>query len=519
MTTPGTVVAEQPAAAAKASLGRVREAGARGDGARAPGEGEPGFGEVLSKLKGQGGQYAGEAAVSNAGSASEERTGLRRRGIETQLAAAEDGGDLSLGATVDRVSGGDLAPVGNRPHAGAAPEAARTEAAPLPAPEPDIATATASATATMIAAMVAHNPGGQSAGREPDLPAATPTPAPTATPAAAARAMLEGAPPATDARPAPAIDPLAQQNAELRLAGAIDPSLNRFSARGMAKDRSEPADRDLNLASATELALSEGLDNPAATQGREPAAAKEPPKVSVLRQETHFAPVSPALAGPQAGISAEDNTARLGGGLDGGSAEVTAAAPAPAPALALPDEAASFAASPAQQIADGIVRETGAAVSLADRAGMTPNQPPGAKPALRIVHVQLQPADLGTVTVRMELKDAELTLQVESDRAETVDLIRSDQDTLARLLRSAGYTIDTNSIRVVEGDRTAASQQVGQQGTQTSLQSSPQSQSGGWERQEHAQRGGTNGGDARPQTSRNDNHETTTNRAGLGLYI
>jgi chemotaxis protein MotD len=147
---------------------------------------------------------------------------------------------------------------------------------------------------------------------------------------------------------------------------------------------------------------------------------------------------------------------------------------------------------------------------------MTPEQL-GTKPALKILHIALQPGDLGTVTVRMELNDAELTLHVEAERAETADLIRNDQDTLSKLLRSAGYALEAGSIRVAD----AASAPSGQNGTQTNPQSSPQSQSGASERQGHGHRGsgGSNGGDSGPQASRNDTHETTTNRAGVDLYI
>ncbi len=142
------------------------------------------------------------------------------------------------------------------------------------------------------------------------------------------------------------------------------------------------------------------------------------------------------------------------------------------------------------------------------------------KPALKVLQIQLQPVDLGIVTVRMELKNSELTLHVEADRKETADLIRNDQDSLAGLLRSAGYNVDTGSVRIVEGDKTLASQQSGQQGAQANLQSSANSQSGASDRQGHAQRGGSNanGGDT-PQTGRIDTHATANHRAGSGVYV
>jgi chemotaxis protein MotD len=507
MTTPGAVVADQPTAASKANVGRARETGAKGE--PPAGEGEQGFGEILSELKGQDGHSSGNVAVPDASAGTGERTNVRRREIEAQLAAVDEADHPSRGPSADWLSG-DLAQVGDALEDNTAPDAA-----PTVAPQPVTAVVTA------IAAMAAPTTIEHSAGREPDPSKATPTPAAVA---AATRAIPDGQSAPTDVRPPPAVegmakDQLEQSDAGLRLAGAIDPVLARFSPRGTSagKATSEAADSNLKLAAAIEPAPGDTADVAAAMQRHAPPTVKDPPKASVLRQETHFAPVSSTA--PRAGASLEDSAAMPGTGPEARSTEAPVAARSLEATLLPPDESASLTAPPAQQIADRIVDEAGPAAPLADRAGVIPEQSAPPKPVLRIVQVQLQPADLGTVTVRMELKDAELTLQVESDRTETVELIRSDQDTLARLLRAAGYSVDTSSIRIVEGDRAAASQQVGQHGGQTNLQSSPQSQSGAWERQEHAQREGTSGGDARPQTSRNEIHETTTNRAGLGLYI
>jgi chemotaxis protein MotD len=243
----------------------------------------------------------------------------------------------------------------------------------------------------------------------------------------------------------------------------------------------------------------------------EPANGTQRPKANVQRQETHFAPVMTTTVGPEAAGE---------GGKSGAGVEALPGEPAGTIAAAVPSfEDSTSAAMPlAQQIADRVAAEAASAPEFTERTGMTPLWQQGMKPALKVLHIQLQPADLGTVSVRMELKDAELTLHVEADRKETADLIRNDQDTLATLLRSAGYNVDSASVRIVEGDRTLASQQSGQQSAQANLQSSTQSQSGASDRQGHARGEDTNGGD-RPQTGRNDNNETTANRAGRGVYV
>ncbi len=229
----------------------------------------------------------------------------------------------------------------------------------------------------------------------------------------------------------------------------------------------------------------------------------------VLSQEAHFAPAIEGASQPTADDAAASGT-------QSADAKSVSAPPETQPSF---DELAAAGNRPANQIADHILAETQADTQLADRTVSVPGQP-AAKSVLKILHIQLQPADLGTVTVRMELKDAELSLHVEAERPETAELIRNDQDTLSKLLRASGYNVDPASVRVTDADRTAAAQQTGQNGTQTSFQSSPQSHPGASERQGNQQRGNANasGGESRPQTNRTEVHETP-DRAGRGLYI
>lgn len=241
-----------------------------------------------------------------------------------------------------------------------------------------------------------------------------------------------------------------------------------------------------------------------------PAADTDTPvrhAAKVLSQEAHFAPAIEGASKPNA-----DDAAAPSQSADAPSASAT------------PDAQPSFEElatgnRPANQIVDQILADARAETQFVDRTVSVPGQP-AAKSVLKILHIQLQPADLGTVTVRMELKDAELSLHVEAERPETAELIRNDQDTLSKLLRASGYNVDPASVRVTDADRTAAAQQTGQNGAQTSFQSSPQSHPGASERQGNQQRGNANasGGESRPQTNRTDVHETP-DRAGRGLYI
>ena len=101
----------------------------------------------------------------------------------------------------------------------------------------------------------------------------------------------------------------------------------------------------------------------------------------------------------------------------------------------------------AQQIADRVASEAGTLT----QAGRPDAPAFGVKheSAAKVLHIQLQPEGLGTVTIRMSVKDQALRLDLEVGRGETAHLIQRDRDTLSALLRSAGYMIDGVEVRVV----------------------------------------------------------------------
>jgi chemotaxis protein MotD len=239
-------------------------------------------------------------------------------------------------------------------------------------------------------------------------------------------------------------------------------------------------------------------------------------KVQVVHQETHFAPVGTSdfaseLAGRAGGMGAAVGAAGRPNGVAGkpATANITnapegsvEAAPAdgdsataglemprivpnkerplrpevvrPADgvvegagrgenAAALGEVAAHNEASSSavQQISNRVVREL--QTSLGEPASIRPAADAGhalaGKPApgsvLRVLHIQLQPADLGTVTVRMSLKNNELELHVEAARADTARLIEKDRQMLESVVRSAGYAPEGVTVHIAEPDRTA----------------------------------------------------------------
>ena len=126
----------------------------------------------------------------------------------------------------------------------------------------------------------------------------------------------------------------------------------------------------------------------------------------------------------------------------------------------------------AHQIADRVASE---ASTLTAQTGR-PDAPTFAvkhEPAAKVLHIQLQPDGLGTVTIRMSVKDQSLRLDLEVGRGETAHLIQRDRETLSALLRSAGYLIDGVDVRIA--DPAGANAQTGSGQANTPMQGGGQS--------------------------------------------
>jgi hypothetical protein len=175
--------------------------------------------------------------------------------------------------------------------------------------------------------------------------------------------------------------------------------------------------------------------------------------------------------------------------------------------------------SPVQQIADRI------AADIAPTSEHRRADPVAALPAnstvqpLKVLTVQLHPAELGVVTIRIALKNDALELQIETDRRDTARLVHADRETLSSLLRSAGYSVETMTVRAVDPSSAPAS--LGS--SHPSPDGAPQSQAGGSQPDARA-----SGGRAHAEQDRNlhgsrrdsnDEQDGARHRSGDGLYV
>lgn len=192
---------------------------------------------------------------------------------------------------------------------------------------------------------------------------------------------------------------------------AVAPSTVARSAADASGPRPQPA-------AATLQAMPEESDvqpkaMPAATSGFEAVTANveraaksagrdalpETTKVTVVQQETHLPPV------PQ--FSATQQVA---------NAVVSELKGSPAPAAS-------------------------AAADLVGGQNNTPDQP------LRILTVNLEPPDLGSVTMRLRLVGNEVSVQLAAQRKDTSTMLDQQRDQIRDLMQSAGYVADVAPVQ------------------------------------------------------------------------
>jgi hypothetical protein len=135
--------------------------------------------------------------------------------------------------------------------------------------------------------------------------------------------------------------------------------------------------------------------------------------------------------------------------------------------------------SPIQQIAT-VVADEATALDEAqfgrhpDPVSETPLRSESSGP-LRVLHIKLEPDDLGTVVLKMRLVNQSLELHLETSRAETAQLLEKDKEMLTRVLRASGYTPDVVTIQAA-GAPDSAQSQTGQSGSQGSSSNGSPSQ-------------------------------------------
>jgi chemotaxis protein MotD len=86
----------------------------------------------------------------------------------------------------------------------------------------------------------------------------------------------------------------------------------------------------------------------------------------------------------------------------------------------------------------------------APRAAPVAHAAGGSAEPLRVLRLELDPGNLGAVSITMRLSGTRLELEVAVDRRHTLALITKDRDALSSSLETSGYSLDNLTIKAAD---------------------------------------------------------------------
>ncbi|WP_165820236.1 flagellar hook-length control protein FliK [Microvirga sp. KLBC 81] len=125
-----------------------------------------------------------------------------------------------------------------------------------------------------------------------------------------------------------------------------------------------------------------------------------------------------------------------------------------APSSAAQTEGASIPPATLQRLASSVRAEVRSMVNEAAQHAASTDRTihmfsiKASDSALRILNLQLHPADLGVVTIKMRLAGDSLEMELHTEKEDTAQLLRNDSEKLSALLRGSGYRPDAIIIQV-----------------------------------------------------------------------
>jgi hypothetical protein len=140
------------------------------------------------------------------------------------------------------------------------------------------------------------------------------------------------------------------------------------------------------------------------------------------------------------GIAGHDGRPADGRGASGGGAQQQGSAVFMALAGATPQPAgtvggADGADAAAEPISEQIARHVRAEVKTAGLGEASDG-------VVKVLNLELKPANMGAVTIRIALKDNAIVVHLEAQRSETLQVIERERQALTNALSAAGYSVD-----------------------------------------------------------------------------
>lgn len=112
--------------------------------------------------------------------------------------------------------------------------------------------------------------------------------------------------------------------------------------------------------------------------------------------------------------------------------------------------------SPFQQVVEPI-RQAAAELVASSRAADAIPELDATRPAeisapTKLLHLELRPVELGTITVKLRLSQGGMEMRIEASNAETATMLGQDKEALREIIRASGYSPDAVSVDTVHVD-------------------------------------------------------------------
>lgn len=174
----------------------------------------------------------------------------------------------------------------------------------------------------------------------------------------------------------------------------------------------------------------------------------EPPRAATADAQLRFLAAAPAqeTGAGEAGAGGARDAER-------GNAPVRVvsfqSAPMPSPAASFASNLTSAALSASLAADPGFRAAASEAARVVAAGSMRSNAP------LHTLKIQLQPAELGTVTARISLSGEQLSIEIQVETAEARQRLGADSEGLTRALRALGYEVDRLTVQHAPGSNGA----------------------------------------------------------------
>lgn len=139
--------------------------------------------------------------------------------------------------------------------------------------------------------------------------------------------------------------------------------------------------------------------------------------------------------------------------------------------------------SPFQQVVEPIRQAAAELINSSRAADAIPEldstRPTEISAPTKLLHLELRPVELGTITVKLRLSQGGMEMRIEASKAETATMLGQDKEALREIIRASGYSPDAVSVETVHVDVTPGDGQRAQHRQDAQQSQTPDGRDGG----------------------------------------